>query len=544
MDSIRTGRLAKVVSGWPCFMLLRFSAEYPERSRSSGIPWRTIFSAMVFLLALIVLVLYQLRRDIRMVDRLKPVGVLASPVKRAGLTFVLLLLGPVAFVEFSGLGGVLNLSAGGLLTVHVLLSFLISYTWYRYLTWLDPFEREKLGWELGFFLLASAGTFLTFPLSTLVISATGVRLDGTLWNDWWYCAIGIGLVEESVKLFPLVLLLLFTKQCDEPFDLILYGSISALGFAFVENTLYLERTELYAVGGRLLFASVAHMFFTSIIAYAIAIARHEGRSTLLYGAGGLVLASAAHGFYDLWLITPNGAFALTLVFYLASIHLWVAMKTNLVNLSPHYQDDMRPQPIMFRYRIINALMAIFLFTYGVKFLLEGRDAATDLLLAQDSTMGATLLFLAISFSSFRFVPGYIAPLRPKGGLWRFLMPAINWGEDLTGTRLVLRIPEDRSDTRHYMDLHRMLPLEGGLGQRVIMDDDKDWYLFRPDRPIPFQAAHDSALLIRPYRANDTIPGDRYVLVVAMVFKDKPQLLSGRAHKQDLEFAGFVHGKLL
>lgn len=499
---------------------------------------------MVFLLALIVLVLYQLRRDIRMVDRLKPVGMLYSPVKRAGITFLLLLSVPVAFVEFSGLGGVLQLSARGLLGVHILISFLISYTWYRYLTWLDPFEREKLGWEIGFFLLASLGTFLTFPLSNFVISATGVRLDGTLWNDWWYCAVGIGLVEESVKLLPLVLLLLFTKQCNEPFDLILYGSLSALGFAFVENTIYLENTQLYAVGGRLLFASVAHMFFTSIIAYAMAMARHRGRSMLLYGAIGLVLASAAHGFYDLWLITPNGAFALTLVFYLGSIHLWVAMKNNLVNLSPHYQDDMRPQPTMFRYRIINALMAIFLFTYGVKFLLDGRDAATSLLLAQDTTMGATLLFLAISFSSFRFVPGYIAPLRPKGSLWRFLMPALDWGEDLTGTRLLMRISENRSDTRHYMDLHRMLPLEGGLSQRVVMDDDKDWYLFKPDRPIPFQSAYDSALLIRPHRANDAIPGDRYVLVVAMVFKESPKLSSGRANVQDLEFAGFVHGKLL
>lgn len=499
---------------------------------------------MVFLLALIVLVLYQLRRDIRIVDRLKPAGMLTSPVKRAGLVFLLLLLVPVAFVEFSGLGGVLHLSPRGLIRVHMLIAFLISYTWYRYLTWLDPFEREKLGWEIGFFLAASACTFLTFPLSDLVVSTTGLRLDGTIWNDWWYCVIAIGLVEESVKLLPLILLLLFTRQGNEPYDLILYGSISALGFAFVENTMYLAQSDLYAVGGRVLFASVAHMFFTSIIAYAMAIARHRGRSMVLYGAGGLVLASFAHGYYDFWLMAPGRPFFMTLVFFLGSIHLWVAMKNNLVNLSPHYQEHMLPQPIMFRYRIINALLAIFLFTYGVKFLLQGRDAATDLLFAQGTTMGATLLFLAISFSSFRFVPGYIAPLRPKGALWRVLMPAMTWGEDLTGTRLLMRIPENRSDTKHYMDLHRMLPLEGRLSQRVIMGDDKDWYLFRPDRPIPFHGAHDSALLIRPHRANDTIPGDRYVLVVAMVFKEAPALLTGHAHKDDLEFAGFVHGKLL
>jgi RsiW-degrading membrane proteinase PrsW (M82 family) len=499
---------------------------------------------MLFLVALIALVLYQLRRDIHIVDRLKPASMLHSPVKRAGMVFILLLIVPFAFVQASELGGSLPMTATVAWTLCIFISFLISYTWYRYLTWLDPFEREKLGWEIGLFLVASACTFLTFPLSDLVIPALGLTLDGDHWNDWWYSVIGIGLVEESVKLIPLLLLLAFTKQVDEPFDLILYGSIAALGFAFVENTLYLMRTDLHAVGGRVLFASVAHMFFTSIIAYSIAMARHQGRSPWLYGALGLVIASVAHGFYDYWLLSPGRPYLLTLLFFLANIHLWVAMKNNLVNLSPHYQVDMRPQPTMFRYRIINALLAIFGFTYVMKFLLEGIGPADHLLEAQGTTMGAMLLFLAISFSSFRFVPGYIAPLHPKGGLWRFLMPAIAWGEDLAGQRLLMRIPEKRPDARHYMDLHRMLPLEGRFTQRVIMDDDKDWYLFLPERPISFDGVHGEALLVRPHRANDTIPNDHYVVVVVMAFKQRPLLLDGRAYKQQLEFVGFVHGRLL
>ena len=499
---------------------------------------------MLFLLALAGLVVHQLRRDIRIVDRLKPVGFLRSPIKRAGIVFIALILVPFLFVRNSQLGGVLPTSSGLLWGLCILLSFLLSYTWYRYLTWLDPFEREKVGWEIIVFVVASASTFLTFPLSDLVIPALGLSLDGGHWNDWWYSVIGIGLVEESVKLLPLVLLMVLTRQVDEPFDLILYGSICALGFAFVENTLYLMRSDLFAIGGRALFASVAHMFFTSIIAYSLAMARHHGRSMVLYGAFGLILASVAHGFYDYWLLSPDRPHLLTMLFFLGNIHLWVAMKNNLVNLSPHYQVDMRPQPTMFRYRIINALLAIFGSTYVMKFLLDGAGPADALLEAQGSTMGAMLLFLAVSFSSFRFVPGHIAPLRPKGSLWRLLFPVVHWGEDLSGQRILLRIPEKRSDARHYMTLHRMLPLEGRFTQRVIMDDDKDWYLFRPDRPIPFNDVHGEALLIRPHRDNDTIPGDRYVVVVTMAFLRPPMLTDGRVMRQQLEFTGFVHGKLL
>lgn len=265
---------------------------------------------------------------------------------------------------------------------------------------------------------------------------------------------------------------------------------------------------------------------------------------LLYGAGGLLLAAIAHGFYNYWLLSPGRPYVLTLLFFLGSMHAWVVMKNNLVNLSPNYQELMRPQPTMFRYRIINALLAIFLFTYVLKFLIQGVESADDLLAFQGPNMAAMLLFLAVSFSSFRFLPGYVAPLRPKGGLWRILLPVIHWGEDLTGRTLLLRMPENRSDTRHFMALHGSLPLEGRLTQRVLMDDDNDWYLFRPERPIPFDGAEDNALLIRPHRENDTIPDDRYVVVVAMAFREQPVFPDGRALKRQLEFTGFVHGKLL
>jgi RsiW-degrading membrane proteinase PrsW (M82 family) len=499
---------------------------------------------MIFFIALVVLVAIQLRRDIRIVDRLHPTDAWHSPVKRAAVVFVLLFTVPFLFVTYSGLGGALKLTGTAGLMVHVFLSFLISYTWYRYLTWLDRFEREKVGWEVAVFIVACGTTFLTFPLSGFIIPRLELVLDGSPWNDWWYAVIGIGMVEETVKLLPLLLLITLTRQADEPFDLILYGSISALGFAFVENTLYLGQSELYAVGGRVLYASVAHMFFTSIIAYCMAMARRRGRHWLWGALVGLVLAAFAHGFYDHWLLAPDRPHVLTMIFFLANIHLWVAMKTNLINLSPHYQEQMRPQPVMFRYRMINALSAIFLFTYALKFLMQGADGANDLLRSQGGTMGATLLFLAISFSSFRFVPGYVSPLHPTGGIWRMLLPRVDWGEDLTGRRLLLRIPEKRSETSHYMTLHRMLPLEGRLTQRVILEGDKDWYLFRPDRPIPFEGAFSEALLIQPHRDNDTIPVDRYVLVAALTFGGPPQLADGTVDKRQVAFTGFVHGKLL
>jgi RsiW-degrading membrane proteinase PrsW (M82 family) len=499
---------------------------------------------MIFLIALAALVVLQLRRDIRITDRLSPTGFWRSPIKRAGVVFLLLAVVPMLFVQLSPYGGALQLASDQALYVHLFLSFLISYTWYRYLTWLDTFEREPVLWESIVFILSCGSTFLTFPLSAYLIPKLGLALGNGLLGDWWFAFIGVGLIEETVKLLPLLLLLIFTRQADEPFDVLLYASISALGFAFVENTLYLADSALTAVGGRVLYASVAHMVFSSIIAYCIVLAKRNGIPWGLGVLGGLLLASAAHGFYDLWLFGKGRPAFLTLLFFLGNIHLWVVMKNNLINLSPNYQQRMRPQSVMFRYRMINALAAIFLFTYVLKFLLEGRSEADALLRGQGSTMGATLLFLSISLSSFRFVPGVVSPLLPEGRWWRLLLPRVDWGEDLSGRQVLLRIPEKRSRSAHYMTLHQALPLQGELIQRMDLNGDSNWYFFRPALPVPFTDRYHEALLVRPERANDGIPEDRYILVSVLLFKGPPDLLGGPVRDQDLEVVGVVHGRLL
>lgn len=501
---------------------------------------------MVMVLPLIMLLLIlgmQLGRDLRIVAR-APERTGPTPLHRAGLLFVALLLVPYGLVFHGPVGGnglPVEIPAWWL---SVIIAALISYTWYRYLTWLDRFERERIYWELAVFVIACGTTLLVFPLTPLVAQPLGLQLDGTAWNDWWYSVLAIGLVEETVKLLPLLALMHFTRQADEPFDLLLYGSIAALGFAFVENILYLDSSDLMAVGGRALYASVAHMFFSSIIAYALALARHRKRSLLLHGLLGLVLASLAHGFYDFWLLSPGRPGLITLLFFLASIHLWVVLKNNLINLSPHYLSTMRPATVMFRYRIINGMLFIFALTFVLRHWLFGQQAALDLVREQGLTMASTLLFLAISFSSYRFVPGYLAPLRLPSSIWRWVMPVVHWGEDLTGTRLQLSRPGGRSAAGPAGDLLQALPVEGTLVQRVVIDDDPDWYLFRTEQPLHPFGFLPGILVIRPHADHDAIPGDRHVLLSAMGVRDASDLSRGVLQRQHLQHLAPVLGRSL
>ena len=473
--------------------------------------------------ALALLLLVQLSTDLRTARKAAPGRLFArTPIARAGMLFAAILVLPWVAFRFGHVDGILAGNSTWLFLFSVLVSAMISYTWYRYLTWLDMFERERFRSELLVFVLACGSTFLVWPLSDAFDAITGIRLNGELLNDFGYAVLGIGLIEEIVKLLPYMVIVLLTKEVNEPFDHLLYLSISALGFAFVENILYLQNTGLAAVSGRALFASVSHMFDSSIIGYSVAIALYRKRSPWLAGLLGLLLAALAHGFYDLWLLAPERPFALTLLFFLASIQLWVIMKNNLMNLSPRLQVQLRLPSAMFRYRIINGVLGLVAVAFLGIILLDGNAPALAMLLNGWSTMAALLLFLAMSFSGFALIQGHVSPVRVALNPIRLFLPVVTHGEDLTGTRWELFLSVRGALMIRPGPLTAQLPIQGTLVQRVVVDGDRDHYLFRPDRAVVLPNALGDLLLLKPESEMDTLGSAAVARVALFALREEPR----------------------
>ncbi len=55
-----------------------------------------------------------------------------------------------------------------------------------------------------------------------------------------YAVLAIGPIEETSKLLPFVMVVVWLKAFDEPLDGIIYASFIGLGYAFAENLYYLE----------------------------------------------------------------------------------------------------------------------------------------------------------------------------------------------------------------------------------------------------------------------------------------------------------------
>ena len=113
-----------------------------------------------------------------------------------------------------------------------------------------------------------------------------------------YAILAIGVLEETAKFLPFLLVVLRFREFDEPIDGIIYASFIALGFSAVENLNYrqfLDTREAFAWG----FAGpVVHMVFASIWGYYAGRAWLRRRRLLPVMLGSLGVAALVHGLYD------------------------------------------------------------------------------------------------------------------------------------------------------------------------------------------------------------------------------------------------------
>ncbi len=297
--------------------------------------------------------------------------------------------------------------------IGIAFAFSISAIWVIYVRKLDIYEQEKWLPILLVFALSCATIWLVFPISDF-INSRGFVLNGEPVNDFLYCFISIGMVEEFVKLLPVVIILLNKKVINEAYDYLFYASVSALGFAFIENTLYINNSELYSVIARMLVASVAHMTFTTTIFYGVLLSKYKFKrisNPLVYVAF-FLLASLSHGFYDFWLINhwATQYQGITMLFFLVTVHIWFTMLNNGLNISSFYNRSIPLRVDRLKAYLVYSLLIIFMLAYLTMGFIHGKIAANQFFWANIISFGYFFIYIIYSQNRFKIVRGHIAPI--------------------------------------------------------------------------------------------------------------------------------------
>ncbi len=122
--------------------------------------------------------------------------------------------------------------------------------------------------------------------------------------------------EELVKYFAVVIVIYRTNLADEPIDWPIYMITSALGFAALENSLFLIKpisvgaTAVGLLTGQLRFlgSTLLHTVTSGIIGISLGLSIHlNGFKRQLHLIFGLILAISLHSVFNFFIIKNNGS---------------------------------------------------------------------------------------------------------------------------------------------------------------------------------------------------------------------------------------------
>lgn len=123
------------------------------------------------------------------------------------------------------------------------------------------------------------------------------------------------IIEEVLKYVAALLVIFWNKAVDEPIDYIIYMITIALGFAALENTLFMlnplaagDYVTVAVTGSfRFLGATLLHVLASATIGVFLAFAFYRSATRkLLYGTFGLFIAILLHALFNFFIMDASG----------------------------------------------------------------------------------------------------------------------------------------------------------------------------------------------------------------------------------------------
>lgn len=317
-------------------------------------------------------------------------------------------------------------------------------------------------------------------------------------NDALYCFLGIGVIEELLKLIPFLIILYFTNIIQKPIHYLLVAAFSALGFAFFENLLYISQEGVGVIHGRALMSAVAHMVSGALVAYGFILARYRYR-----GISGLwvvpllfVLAALAHGFYDFWLINEKvkSLYLLTFLFYLSEVLVLASLLNNALNQSV---EPGTPEPLLalntgrLTSILSGSLVLVFVYEFAALCTIYGTEYGNQTLFSAFITGGYLIFFLSVRLPNIDIVPGEWAPIE----FFSSLLPAHLGNSRKKNFNLLVGMEFTFSAVERPGPLTTQLPREGRIIRREKINGNNAWFVVELYTPITINETEHRFIII-------------------------------------------------
>jgi len=167
--------------------------------------------------------------------------------------------------------------------------------------------------------LITVPTFLVQVSSAYFLKRSGI--SGVAVNVLYFFVV-VAFTEEMFKFLAVKDKIMKSPETDEPVDVMLYMVIGALGFAAVENIMYLtlpsykmsfndvlNRTVVLTIV-RFLGSTLLHTLSSGLVGYFLALSFREAKKKLWLVICGVILATLIHGTYNMSIMLARGSLKL------------------------------------------------------------------------------------------------------------------------------------------------------------------------------------------------------------------------------------------
>lgn len=224
---------------------------------------------------------------------------------------------------------------GILLFIAIIPSIILGW----YINKKDKIEKEPKGLLAKIFIFGVLTVIPAIILELIVakiLVTVGISEKSNYIGLFIYVLLGVGLIEEGVKWLSLKLFTWNDKEFNHIYDAVVYAVFTSLGFATIENILYVLENGLGTGLMRAVLSVPGHAFFGVYMGYYYGIAKHYS----IYGSKDLtkknlwlsiLMPTLLHTLFDFCLFAGSAIFIV--IYFIIVVYLYISAFGKIKQLS-------------------------------------------------------------------------------------------------------------------------------------------------------------------------------------------------------------------
>jgi RsiW-degrading membrane proteinase PrsW (M82 family) len=367
---------------------------------------------------------------------------------------------------------------------------------------------------------------------------------GISWNTthFLYNFINIGMVEELVKLLPWIgVYFLFKKHFQRPVHFMLLPIVSALGFAFSENLIYINSEDYEILFTRSTICVAVHISCSSVIGYAYyrGMEKKNNWITAAYVFVGFILASLIHGLYDYFLFINMRM--LNIIVFLIGLHLFILFVNNALNFSKITDKKatlhLRSSGVL----LMIGLMLIYSCQYIVIGMEYGSYGANQMFKANIIFALISMIYLVSMFRKIRIRPNVLYQFSFMDVFGQFFTLKDGYSSDTIdykGEKFKLFAPKTN------LFVGSQMPVIGEVKRHVNIQNDDAWVLLKFDKPIIVGNCFQKGAVMKCKNIDQELYMDQVEVILLFIPDIDTFKYRKEHHSSDFKFVGRVYSRPL